>query len=329
MVSASSSLRMAFLAAGALALAACGGSENKDGVLTLKITDSPIDNATAVVVVFTGVELKPASGQPFSIDYCAPNDLPPTCQKAIDLLQLQDGVTDTLLSNEKVPAGEYEWMRLKVLAERNLSGASYIRLNDGSEYPLFVPSGAQTGLKIVRPFVVAQGGTTRLVVDFDIRKSVIAPPGLAPNYLLKPTLRLMDELLTGTIRGQVDLAALASEQAIDAQQACAGGVYLFAGAGATPDDMDGEIDGDDPVVYRSLEPEALDGDVAPYMFPFVEAGAYTIAFTCNFDVDASPEESEYNPNAAEGAPGYQTMNWTAFDVTLGAGETVVVDFPAL
>lgn len=329
MISASSSLRTAFLAAGALALAACGGSENKDGVLTLKITDSPIDNATAVVVVFTGVELKPASGQPFSIDYCAPNDLPATCQKAIDLLQLQDGVTDTLLSNEKVPAGEYEWMRLKVRAERNLSGASYIRLNDGSEYPLFVPSGAQTGLKIVRPFVVAQGGTTRLVVDFDIRKSVIAPPGLAPNYLLKPTLRLVDELLTGTIRGQVDLAALASEQGINAQQACAGGVYLFAGAGATPDDMDGGIDGDDPVVYRSLEPEALDGDVAPYMFPFVETGAYTIAFTCNFDVDASPEESEYNPNAAEGEPGYQAMNWTAFDVSLGAGETVIVDFPAL
>jgi hypothetical protein len=320
---------MAFLAAGALALAACGGSENKDGMLTLKITDSPIDSATAVVVVFTGVELKPASGEPFSIDYCGPSDLPANCQKAIDLLQLQDGVTDTLLSSEKVPAGQYEWMRLKVRAERNLSGASYIRLDDGLQYPLFIPSGAQTGLKIVRPFVVAQGGITRLVVDFDIRKSVIAPPGLAPNYLLKPTLRLMDELLTGTVQGQVDLAALASEQGLDAQQACQGGVYLFAGAGATPDDMDGEIDGDDPVVYRSLEPEALDGTVAPYMFSFVEAGAYTIAFTCNFDVDASPVESEYNPNAAVDEPGYQTMNWTAFDVTLGAGETVVVDFPAL
>ena len=321
--------RIALLAASALALAACGGSDDKDGALTVKITDSPIDNATAVVVVFTGVELKPASGAPFSIDYCGPNDLPATCQKAIDLLQLQDGVTDTLLSNEQVPAGQYQWMRLKVRAERNLSGASYIRLDDGSEYPLFVPSGAQTGLQIVRPFVVAQGGVTRLVVDFDIRKSVIAPPGLAPNYLLKPTLRLVDELLTGTIRGQVDLAALASEQGLEPQQTCQGGVYLFAGTGATPDDMDGGIDGDDPVVYRRLAPEPLDGDVAPYMFPFVEAGDYTIAFTCNFDVDASPEESEYNPNAALGEPGYQTMNWTAFDVILGAGETEVVDFPTL
>jgi hypothetical protein len=329
MVSAHSSLRIAFLAAGALALAACGGSENKDGVLTVKITDSPIDNATAVVVVFTGVELKPADGEPFSIDYCGPADLPANCQKAIDLLQLQDGVTDTLLEDEEVPVGQYQWMRLKVRADRNLSGASYIRLDDGTEYPLFVPSGAQTGLKIVRPFVVAQGGTTRLVIDFDIRKSVIAPPGLAPNYLLKPTLRMVDELQTGTITGEVDLAALAAEQGLGTEQTCQGGVYLFAGAGATPDDMDGGIDGDDPVVYRILEPEVAEGDNAPYMFSFVEAGAYTIAFTCNFDVDASPEESEYNPDAAEGEPGYQSMNWTAFDVVLGAGETVVVDFPTL
>lgn len=72
--------RIALLALGALALAACGGSDNNDGALTVRITDSPIDHATEVVVVFTGVELKPASGPPFSIDYCGPNDLPASCQ---------------------------------------------------------------------------------------------------------------------------------------------------------------------------------------------------------------------------------------------------------
>jgi len=322
-------LRAGLLAAGALALAACGGSGSDDrvGALNLKITDSPVDSASEVVVVFTGVELKPADSAPFSIDFCAPGDLPAECNRAIDLLKLQDGVTDDLLTNEEVPAGQYEWLRLKVLAELNLSGASYIKLDDGSQYPLFVPSGAQTGLKLVRPFVVAQGGITRLVVDFDVRKSVIAPPGLAPNYILKPALRLVDELLTGTIEGQVDLAALGTAQDV---ATCNGGVYLFAGAGATPDDMDGGIDGhDDPVVYKILQADEPAGDIASYMIPFVEAGAYTIAFTCNFDVDASPEVSEYNPDAAEGEDGYQTMAWTAFDVTLGAGETVVVDFPAL
>ncbi|MFU8896617.1 MAG: DUF4382 domain-containing protein [Gammaproteobacteria bacterium] len=322
------SVRVGVLAAGALALAACGSSSDKTGVLSLKITDSPVDDASEVVVVFTGVELKRAGDAPFSIDYCGAEDLLEDCQKHIDLLTLQDGVTDDLLANEEVPAGQYEWLRLKVLAERDLQGASYIAFEDGgTQYPLFVPSGAQTGLKLVRPFVVAQGGTTRLVVDFDIRKSVIAPPGLQPNYLLKPTLRLMDELLTGTIEGQVDLEALATEQAVEE---CVGGVYLFAEHGATPDDMDGGIDGIDPVVYRSLVPDENNGvvtSVASYVIPFVEAGEYTIAFTCNFDVDASPEESNYNPTAEEGDELYQTMAWTVHDVTVAPDETVIVDFP--
>ena len=318
------SVRVGVLAACALALAACGGSDDKTGVLSLKITDSPVDDATEVVVVFTGVELKRAGDAPFSIDYCGEGDAPAECQKHIDLLTLQDGVTDDLLADEEVPAGQYEWLRLKVLAERDMQGASYITFSDdGTQYPLFVPSGAQTGLKLVRPFVVAQGGTTRLVVDFDIRKSVIAPPGLQPNYLLKPTLRLMDELLTGTIEGQVDLVALAEEQAVEE---CVGGVYLFAGHDATPDDMDGEDSDDiDPIVYKSLSPDEVDGvvtSVASYMIPFIEAGEYTIAFTCNFDVDTSPDVSNYEPGAAE-----PTMAWTVHNVTIAPDETVIVDFP--
>ena len=316
-------LRTGLLAAGALALAGCGGSDDGNGLLTVKITDSPVDNATEVVVVFTGVELKPADGAPFSIDFCETGQLPADCQKQIDLLQLQDGVTDDLLNNEEVAAGQYQWMRLKVLAERNQSGASYITLDNGEKYPLFVPSGAQTGLKMVRPFVVAQGGTTRLVVDFDVRKSVIAPPGLDPNYVLKPTLRLVDELLTGTIEGQVDLVALGTEQGATT---CDGGVYLFAGSGATPDDMDGdETDGADPIVYKSLEPE-VGATVASYMIPFVEAGEYTVAFTCDFGVDEFPDVSEYNPDATSGQPGFDTMSWTTVDVTLDPDETAIVDF---
>jgi hypothetical protein len=314
-------------------LAACGGGGSDGdatGALNLKITDSPVDEAEKVVVVFTGIELKPRDGQAISIDVDCVEDTETEHQECVgdnaylDLLNYQDGATFELLDGRRVDAGEYEWIRLKVLAEMNNSSGSYIKLLDGSEYPLFIPSGSETGLKLVRPFTVAQGGTTRLVIDFDIRKSVIAPPGLAPNYILKPTLRLMDELETGTIEGVVDLAALGAEQEAES---CDGGVYLFNGAGATPDDADGVADdGADPVVYRSLV--AAEGSTAAsYSFPFVEAGAYTIAFTCDFAVDASPEESEYDPGAADGEPGFETMRWTTADVTVAADQTEVVDFP--
>jgi hypothetical protein len=105
--------------------------------------------------------------------------------KSIDLIKLQNGVTGILTQGAAVPAGDYEWMRLKVLADKNSQGESYITLLTGEQFPLWIPSGAETGLKLVRPFKVAQGSTTRLIIDFDLRKSVTAPPRQDPNYLLK------------------------------------------------------------------------------------------------------------------------------------------------
>ena len=111
----------------------------------------------------------------------------------------------------------------------------------------------------------------------------------------------------------MDLAALAAAQLEEgaAPEQCSGGIYLFAGADATPDDADGDVgDGADPVVYQPLAFDGLEA-VVPFEIAFVEAGDYTVAATCHFDVDASPEESEYNPGAASGEPGFATMAWTA------------------
>jgi hypothetical protein len=320
-------IRSGILLALALALPACGGSSggpedgNATGRLSLRMGDAPVDGATEVVVVFTGIELH-SNGATRTIAFAEPRE--------IDLLAYQNGATVNLIENLEVDAGEYQWMRLNVIAEQNRSDGSYILFESGQQFPLYIPSGSETGLKINRPFRVAAGGITRLVADFDLRKSIIDPPGLAPNYLLKPVLRLLDELEVGEIAGEVDLAALATEQLGAGATAadCAGGIYLFAGAGATPDDMDGDAaDGADPIVFKPLETDGV-VTTAAYRFDFVEAGSYTVAATCNFDVDASPEESEYDPGAADGEPGFQTMHWTVDgDVTVTPDGTTTVNLP--
>ena len=307
-----------------VALAACGGSSGggeETGRLTLRIGDAPVDGATEVVVVFTGVVLHGAGGTQ-NLEFPEP--------RVVDLLAYQNGATVNLLDGVEVEAGEYNWMRLEVIAEQNRNDGSYILFESGEQYPLYVPSGSESGLKLNRPFTVGAGGITRLVADFDLRKSVIEPPGLSPNYILKPVLRLMDELEVGSIAGEVDLAALAAEQLDPAAGAedCQGGLYLFAGAGSTPDDADGNAgDGADPVVYQPLAFDGLNA-VVPYQIAFVEAGEYTVAATCNFDVDLSPESSEYDPGAASGEPGFETMAWTAQDaVVIEPNATTTVNLP--
>ena len=307
-------------------LAACGGSSGGGegagtGRLTLRIGDAPVDGASDVVVVFTGIALHGPGGTR-AIEFPEPRE--------IDLLDFQNGATVNLLDGVEVEAGEYTWMRLDVIAEQNRNDGSYILFESGEQYPLYVPSGSETGLKLNRPFTVAAGGITRLVADFDLRKSIIQPAGLSPNYVLKPVLRLMDELEVGAIAGEVDLAALAAEQLEPGAGAaeCSGGVYLFAGTDAQPDDADGDsTDGNDPVVYQPLEFDGLNA-LVPYQIAFVEAGDYTVAATCHFDVDASPESSEYNPGAAIGEPGFETMKWTANgQVVVEPDATTIVNLP--
>jgi hypothetical protein len=312
----------------AAGVVACGSDDDRPssstGALTLRLTDAPVDDAAEVVVVFTGMELQRRDGARRIVMLAAP--------RAIDLLQLSDGRTTNLVEGLAVEAGDYEGIRLMITAEQNLQSGSYIRLRDGRQFPLYMPSGAETGLKLQRRFTVAQGSVTRLVIDFDLRKSVVAPPGQAPNWILRPALRLLDELQVGRIEGRVDLSALAALQG-RSRAACRPGLYLFSGAGAEPDDMDGiATDGADPVVYQGLANDGITTTV-PYAIPFVEAGAYTIAATCDYDVDASPGASEYDPTAAAplpgqvAPPGYQTMAWSRREVSVSAGQTAVADLP--
>ena len=255
-------------------LGACSSNDGPGtGMLSLDITDSPVDDADKVVVVFTGIEVKPAGGDVITINYCDPAVDVSSC-KSIDLIPLQDGATTNLLDDEELPAGRYNWMRLKVYTDETANDASYIEITKDEVtgiYNLFIPSGDETGLKLVSGFTIAQGGIKRLVIDFDLRKSVLEPASLDSPYLLKPTLRILDQQDSATIAGDVDLGLLGAEQGVSP---CVGGVYLFNGAGATPDDQDGDdTDGADPVVYKALEVDPMiGGTVASFTIPFVDAG---------------------------------------------------------
>jgi hypothetical protein len=264
--------------AATLLFAGCGGGGSEGtggtGELSIGVTDAPVDEAAAVVVKFTGVELKPENGNAFTID------LNP--DKSIDLLALSGGQSVALLDDQTVEAGRYEWIRLLIEAEQN-QPSSYIDLSTGERFPLHVPSGSETGLKLVRGFTVAVGGRTDFTIDFDLRKSVIAPPGQSPNYVLKPALRIVDNLQVGTIAGTVSPALV--------NETCTPFVYVFSGSAVVPDDLDNVPSPDvDPLISVPVELDSTSGEWR-YRVAFVEAGPYTVSFTCGGALD-TPEGDE-------------------------------------
>jgi hypothetical protein len=284
-------------------LAACGGGgdsgeisapQSQFGTLNLRITDSPVTSARRVVVQFTGLEITRAGGaQPEVFDF-AP--------RQIDLLALDGGGSEILLANETLPAGEYESIRLKVNAGRNGSD-SFIELDDGSIHPLFIPSGNQSGLKLIRGFTIGAGSTNNFTIDFDLRKSVIHPPGLGDPYLLKPVLRLVNNLEVGTIDGTV-----ANALVVDG---CVPAVYLYTGAGIVPDDL-GSLT--PPLASTAVNLDTATGNFR-FRLGFVPVGVSTVAFTCAADDDAA----DVDDAIVFAAP---------LNATVVAGQTATVIFPA-
>lgn len=253
-------------------MAACGGggsdggsNEPQYGKITLGVTDAPVDGAESVVVQFTGVELKPV-GEP------GPEVFEFATPRQIDLLALEGGGSEILLQDEVLPAGEYEWIRLKVNAGRTASD-SYVDLLDGSRHALFIPSGNESGLKLIRGFTVGAGGTTNFTIDFDLRRSVIRPPGQNGMFLLKPVLRLIDTLQVGSLTGAVAPPLVTSD--------CTPAVYVFNGSDVTPDDLGSATE---PFVTARVLQNETNG-AYEYRIGFMPVGAYTVALTCDADAD--------------------------------------------
>jgi len=269
-----------------IGLAACGGGGGDDGAqdgrLSLSITDAPVDDATSVVVQFSGVAFKRAGASAEVVQ----NLIPATRQ--IDLLQYQQGRAALLLDGVTLPAGDYEWIRLIVdnqLAVRD----SYIIRTTGEECELRVPSGAESGLKLNRGFTLPADGSVALTIDFDLRKSVHAPPGqtsrttdCTQGYLLRPTLRIVDNAHVGAIAGTVESALVTAN--------CLPKVYVFSGTGVVPDDIEEQPAAPDvdPLLVAGV---AIQNGATAYAYraAFVPPGPYTVAFTCSDD-DATTDD---------------------------------------
>ena len=266
-------------------VAACGGGggDGGTGVLSLSVTDAPVDEARSVVIQFSGVAFKREGAAPETVENLTPSP------RQIDLLQFQQGQAAVLLDGVTLPAGRYQWLRLIVDNEPNVRD-SFLVLESGAECELRVPSGAESGLKLNRGFTLPADGSVALTVDFDLRKSIHAPPGQSGSgldctqgFLMRPTLRLLDNANVGAIAGRVDAALVTT--------GCMPKVYVFEGADVAPDDIEestATTPDVDPLLVATVN--VVNGAAQfDYRAAFVPAGAYTVVFTCSDDDPTSDD----------------------------------------
>jgi hypothetical protein len=101
---------------------------------------------------------------------------------------------DTMLADAEIPTGRVEQIRL-ILGSEN-----YVKV-DGKMIKLETPSAQQSGLKLNIHQDVNEGVLYKLLLDFDVAKSVHKTGN--GKYMLKPTIRTMLQAIGGSIKGYV------------------------------------------------------------------------------------------------------------------------------
>ncbi len=171
------------------------------GRLVIKVTDAPfpISSIESATVTISKVELRKAGdsipdGNPFIEVFSG--------TKTFDLLDLRNGLVGDLV-DMVIPQGSYDLIRLYV-------DEASLKLKDGGDFTVKVPSGKQTGIKLfIEPRLNVVGGLTEeLLLDFDLANSFVmrgnlnSPHGIN-GFIFKPVIRVVNNSTAGTLEGLV------------------------------------------------------------------------------------------------------------------------------
>lgn len=285
-------------------LSACGGSSSGGsdpggtGTASFSVTDAPVDDVESVKITFSRIDLKHSNGEVESFEF----DEPVVIE---NLLELTGNAAAPLITDIEVAAGDYEWIRIFV--EGGIPDST-VQPTLGNPVDLFIP-GQQNGngngnprfLQLVSGFTVAAGGDADFTIDVVLRKGLTKPAN-QDHYLLRPALRLLNNVEVGTITGTVDEAVLASPACLNIDGEPMGRtVYLYEGdlndEQLTPDDVydpgieEGseevrEAEGVRPITTAEVTQDTDSGEMV-FEIGFVREipEGYSLAFSCESEQD--------------------------------------------
>ncbi|MET7001018.1 DUF4382 domain-containing protein [Chitinophaga defluvii] len=218
-----------FVLAGALFFSSCTNDDTNSMIgksrLQVALTDDPGDFRAVYIDV-----------QDVNISYTEDDDngwlpLPGIKKGMYNLLTLVND-KDTVLADATINSGTIKEIRL-VLGDNN-----WVVTNRGDSVKLQTPSGQSSGVKLKINMPVTDGILYKLLLDFDVAKS-IHEAGNSGKYMLHPVIRTILAAQGGTIQGAVwpdsvktAIIVLNGADTVASTYTGAGGAYTIKGVNA-------------------------------------------------------------------------------------------------
>ncbi len=261
----------------AIGLTACQDSDTDNvpmGSVTIAVTDSPIDDATAVWIQFVGLTFYGADGYKTEVTFDEP--------KLVDLLSLQGSLSEEILTEYALPAGGYSYATFDIDFNTSsivIEGTSYPLQPDFGDWNTFfkqlvLESDAKPPIV---PFTVEENLTTHLTFDFDLRKSIF-DDGSSNIYSFSPAIRSVVTNESGSISGNIIYDGTHFGTTLCVAQNAA--VYAFSGRNQSTQDIRGTSG--DPFSTSNIINKGSD---YTYELGFLPTGDYTVAIACNASDD--------------------------------------------
>lgn len=251
---------------------ACSEDSNEPmgkGEVDFEITDAPIDDAEVKSVVVTVADIK-VDGQSLS----------GFTKQTIDLKAYQEGNTK-LLGTSTLDARTYSSIALVLDLDTDAQGNSpgcYVLTTDQTRYKLKSTTEGQTDVIISQSWKAKKDATTKVVMDFDLRKSIRYSDDPAIRYSfvadnnLNAAVRLVTTDKSGTIKGSYQ----------DETNASTGKTIVYAyKKGTFNSTTETQAQGADGIIFKNAVAsaevkEGLSGKV--YTLAFLPEGEYELHF---------------------------------------------------
>ncbi len=159
-----------------------------EGKIKLYLIDSPADY-DEVNIFIKKVEVHIGENNNENSAWLVVNNHP----QKFDLLKLRNGL-NAVLGDTLLPAGQYTQIRLI------LDDGNYIVTN-GVKQDLQIPSGLETGIKLIHAFNIEDGQTSELILDFNVFNSIHQTGN--GKYMMNPAIRVVANHTAGSISGKV------------------------------------------------------------------------------------------------------------------------------